>query len=224
MDWNIVFVEPIRVMLEKFAKFVPAFVGFLVVIVVGWLVAAAVKKLIIRALVLLKLDVLSGKIKFSEMLEKSGIKYTLSEIIGVAIYWIIIFITLTTAINTLGLTSISLITDRIILFIPNIIIAIFVFVLGLFLSLFLSSIVVTMSVNAGVSYAKLLGKIASATVIVFSTMIALEQLNIAASIINAVITIVFASIGLAFAIAFGLGSKDVVAKIMSDVVDKLKKK
>ncbi len=224
MDWNVVFVEPVKVMLGKFAQFVPTFVGFLLILLVGWLVAVVLKKVLVKILVFLKIDTLSGKVKLSEVLEKGGIKYTLSELIGIILYWIIIFITMATAINALGLTSVSSIMDRIVLYVPNIVIALFILVLGLFLSSFLSSVVVAMSVNAGISHANILGKITSTIVIVFSVMIVLEQLNIAAAIINAVITIVLASVGLAFAIAFGLGSKDVAAKAMSDLVDAFKKK
>lgn len=224
MDWNVVFVEPVKVMLGKFAQFVPMFVGFLLILLVGWLVAVILKKVLVKVLVFLKIDTLSGKINLSQLLEKGGIRYTLSEIIGIIFYWIIIFVAIATAINALGLTSVSSVIDRMILYVPNIVIAIFILILGLFLSSFLSSVVVAMSVNAGISQSVILGKIVSVTVIVFSAMIALEQLNIAAAIINAVITIIFASMGLAFALAFGLGSKDIAAKIISGIADKLKKK
>jgi len=224
MDWNVVFVEPVKMMLGKFAQFVPMFVGFLVIVLVGWLVAVVLKKVIVKVLIFLKLDTLSGKINLSQILEKGGIRYTLSEIIGIILYWLIIFVAIATAINALGLTSVSAIMDRIILYVPNIIIAIFILILGLFLSSFLSSVVVAMSLNAGISHANILGKIVSTIIIVFSVMISLEQLNIAAAIINAVITIILASIGLAFAIAFGLGSKDVASRVISDLVDSFKKK
>lgn len=224
MDWRVVFVEPVKMMLGKFAQFVPMFVGFLLILLVGWLLAVILKKVLVKVLVFLKIDTLSGKINLSQILEKGGIRYTLSEIIGIIFYWLIIFVALATAINALGLTSVSAVMDRIILYVPNIVIAIFILILGLFLSSFLSSVVVAMAVNAGISQANILGKIASTVIIVFSVMIAMEQLNIAAAIINAVITIIFASIGLAFAIAFGLGSKDIASKIISDMVDAFKKK
>ncbi|MFA5780454.1 MAG: hypothetical protein WC947_10010 [Elusimicrobiota bacterium] len=224
MDWNVVFVEPVKMMLGKFAQFVPTFMGFLLILLVGWLLAVVLKKVLVKVLVFLKVDMLSGKINLSQLLEKGGIRHTLSEIIGIIFYWIIIFVAIATAINALGLTSVSTVMDRIILYVPNVVIALFILIFGLFLSSFLSSVIVTMSVNAGISHANILGKVVSVIVIVFSAMIALEQLNIAAAIINAVITIIFASMGLAFAIAFGLGSKDLAAKIISDIVDAFKKK
>lgn len=224
MEWKAVFVEPVQMMLGKIAQFIPAFVGFLLIILVGWLIALVLKKFLVKILIFLKLDSLSGKVGFSKILEKAEIRFTLSEIIGVVFYWIVIFIALATAINALGLTSVSGIFDRMILFIPNVVVAIFVLVLGLFLSSFMDSVVVTACVNAGVTPAKILGKIVSVIVIVFSAMIALEQLNIATTIISAIITIIFASIGLAAAIAFGLGCKDMAAKWVNELVESLRKK
>ncbi|MDD5686996.1 MAG: hypothetical protein PHE88_04080 [Elusimicrobia bacterium] len=224
MDWGLVFVEPVKMMLGKVAQFVPIFIGFLVILLIGWIIAVALKNVFVKLLVFLKLDVLSGRIGFSKMLEKAEIKYTLSEIIGVIFYWIIIFIIIATAINALGLTSVSVILDSIILYIPNIIVAIFVLILGMFLASFLNSLVVTATSNAGVLQAKVLGKVVSIAVIIFTVVIALKQLKIDIQIINSVITILFASSGLAFAIAFGLGSKDVAAKLINELYDFLKKK
>ena len=170
MDWRVVFVEPVKVMLGKFAQFVPMFAGFLVIVLVGWLVAVVLKKVLVKVLVFLKVDTLSGKINLSQLLEKGGIRYTLSEIIGIIFYWLIIFVSLATAINALGLTSVSAVMERIILYVPNIIIAIFILILGLFLSSFLSSVVIAMSVNAGISQSNILGKIVSTIVIVFSVI------------------------------------------------------
>lgn len=224
MDWNAVFVEPVQMMLGKVAQFVPVFVGFLLILLAGWLIAVILKKILVKVLTFLKIDTLSGKIGFSKILEKAEIRYTLSEIIGVVFYWILIFIAMATAINALGLVGISTIMDRIILFIPNLIVGIFVLVLGLFLSSFLNSVVVTACVNAGVVQAKILGKIVSIAIIVFSVIIALEQLDIDTTIISMVITIIFASIGLACAIAFGLGSKDIAAKWINELTESLRKK
>ncbi|MBN1383569.1 MAG: hypothetical protein JW983_01640 [Elusimicrobia bacterium] len=224
MDWKAVFVEPINMMIGRVAEFVPVFIGFLLILIVGWLVALALKNLIIKILFFLKLGTLSGKVGFSKILEKAGIKYTLPEVIGIIFYWIVILITLTTAVNALGLTDVSGILDDIIRYVPNVILAAFILVLGLFLATFLSSIVVTACVNAGIIHARVLGKVVSIIIVIFSVIIAAEQLNIATEIINKIVTVIVASFGLAFAIAFGLGCKDIAAKWVNELVDSLKKK
>jgi len=211
-------------MLSKFAQFIPVFVGFLLVLLLGWLIASGLKKILVRFLVLVKLDSLSGKTGFSKLLENAGIKNTLSEIVGIIVYWIIIIITLSTAVNALGLANISNILDKIIIFIPNVIIAIIILILGLFFSTFLSSIVITACTNAGISQSKLLGKITSTIVIIFTIILAVQQLNLKIEIINSIITIIIASVGLAFAIAIGLGGKDIASKWIKDLDESLRNK
>ncbi|HAM38357.1 MAG: hypothetical protein A2474_02745 [Elusimicrobia bacterium RIFOXYC2_FULL_34_12] len=224
MDWKSVFWEPVMMMLSKFAQFIPVFVGFLLVLLLGWLIASGLKKILVRFLVLVKLDSLSGKTGFSKLLENAGIKNTLSEIVGIIVYWIIIIITLSTAVNALGLANISNILDKIIIFIPNVIIAIIILILGLFFSTFLSSIVITACTNAGISQSKLLGKITSTIVIIFTIILAVQQLNLKIEIINSIITIIIASVGLAFAIAIGLGGKDIASKWIKDLDESLRNK
>jgi hypothetical protein len=98
-----------------------------------------------------------------------------------------------------------------------------VLVLGSFLANFMAGIVRTAASNAGVSSAKLLGKITQAILIIFAVIIAIEQLNIATAFIAFAVNIILASIGLALALAFGLGCKDIAAKAMSDALNKIKK-
>lgn len=211
-------------MFSKVAQFIPVFIGFLLILLVGWLIASGLKKILIKFLILVKVDALSGKTGFSKVLENAGIKDTLSEIIGIVAYWIIVIITLSTAVNALGLANVSSILDRIILYIPNVIVAIFILILGLFSASFLNTIVTAASINAGILQANILGKIASTVVIVFSVIIAVEQLNLKIELINSIITIIIASLGLAFAIAFGIGSKDVATKLINELDESIRKK
>jgi small-conductance mechanosensitive channel len=75
-----------------------------------------------------------------------------------------------------------------------------------------------------VSQAKLLGKVVEVVVIIFAAVITLEQLGIAAKIIELTISIVLASLGLGVALAFGLGCRDLAAKYISDLIESLKSK
>jgi hypothetical protein len=97
-------------------------------------------------------------------------------------------------------------------------------ILGLFVATLLSNIVKTAANNAGLSQTKILGKTVEAVVVIFTIAIALEQLGIAAKIIELSITIILASLGLGLALAFGLGCRDLAGKFVSEFVDNLKSK
>jgi protein-S-isoprenylcysteine O-methyltransferase Ste14 len=114
--------------------------------------------------------------------------------------------------------------NRIVLYIPNIIVAIFILIIGMFMATLLRNIVKTAASNSGISHSNILAKIVEVVVLVFAVMVALEQLNIASRIIELVITVTLGSFGLAFALAFGFGCQDVAKKTVNDIIEKLKRK
>ena len=129
-----------------------------------------------------------------------------------------------TALNALGMTVAASLLDKVILYIPNVIAAVFILSLGIFFSSMVGTIVRTAASNAGISQAKTFGQLTQIVIMIFAVVITLEQLNIASSILNLAINIILASMGLALAIAVGLGSKDIAGKMMQDLVNKLKGK
>jgi hypothetical protein len=127
------------------------------------------------------------------------------------------------ALNVAGLTVAADLLQRITLFIPNIISAIFVLIAGMFIAVIVRGIVKTVANNAGISRANLLSKLAEVVIMIFAVAIALEQVQIGARVVELTISIVLASFGLGFALAFGLGCKDIVAKGVSEFIEKVKK-
>jgi len=221
MDWNLVVMEPIRTILTKASSFVGLLIAVIVILAVGWIVAKAVQKFLVRFLKLARMDVVADKAGVTTVLARGEIKYTLSELIGVLVYWLIMLIVFVAAINALNLTIAAELLDRIVSYIPNVVASIFILVLGMFISTLVSTFVSTTATNAGVPQAKLLGKVAQVVIIVVAIAMTLEQLKIASTVINLVIWIIMGAIGLASAIAFGLGCKDIAGKAVKDTVEKL---
>lgn len=224
MSWTVVLLEPIKTMLGQIGEFIMAILGVLAILAVGWVIARIVKRLVLKVLDIISLDKLCEQIKLGEILAKGGIKYSVSELIGVVSYWLVLLIALVIAINTVGLTAAADILNRIVLYIPNIIAAIFVLILGMFVATLLSSLVQAATANAGVVQSKLLGKIAEVITIIFTIAIVLEQLKIGAVIVERVLTILIGSLGLGLAIAIGLGCKDIIGDSVAAFIDKVKTK
>jgi len=195
----------------------------LIILVIGWLVSKFIKTAITSVLRALRLDDLSDRIELDALLAKGGIKSSLSELIGVIFYWLSLLVTFIVALNTVGLTFAPKMLDGIVGYIPNIIAAIFILVLAMFVATLLRNIIQTTANNAGVAKANLLAKIVEVAVIVFAVIIALEQLNIASKIIELTVSILLGSLGLAVALAFGLGCKEIAGKALGDLIDKIKK-
>ena len=223
-DWFLVLLKPAEALLAQVGQFVLKLLLVIAILIVGWVIAKLIKAVVAKLLATLRLDELASRIELDSILEKGGIKYSLSELIGVICYWVILLLNFVVMANTIGLTVAADLLNQVILYIPNIIATIFILVLGMFVATLLRNVVNTAATNAGLSQAKLLSKIVEIVIMVFAVLIGLEQLNIGAKIIELVVSITLGSLGLAFAIAFGFGARDAAEKIFADWVDALKKK
>ena len=199
------------------------FLTAVLIFVAGWLIAALIKTALVKVLKTLRLDSISEQARIAEFLSKGGIKHTLSEIIGIVLYWVIIVGVLISSLNILALTGVSDLLDRILRYLPNVLGAMIVLILGALVSALVASIVRTAAANVGFAQANLLSKVAQVAIIVFAVLIALDALHIASILLSAM-NIILGSIGLALALAFGLGCKDIAADFASNLIEKLKKK
>ena len=100
----IIVADPVKAMLIKVWSYVPAILGAIVILVVGWIVAKFVEAIVVRALKAARLDVVSDKAGLANMLAQGDIKWTLSELVGVMIYWVVILSVLASALSALNLT------------------------------------------------------------------------------------------------------------------------
>jgi hypothetical protein len=223
-SWQIVLLEPARVILAQIGQFLVSVLLVIIILILGWIVSGLVRTLVTKALRVIKIDDISDRIELDALLEKGGIGYSLSELIGTIFYWIGLLVSFMVAINAVGLTIAAELLNKVVLYVPNIIAAMFILVLGMFAATLLKNIVTTAANNAGLSQAKLLSKVVEVVVIAFVIFVAMEQLQIGIRITELTLSIILGSVGLGLALAFGLGCKDIAARTISDLIDKLKKK
>lgn len=223
-SWQIVLLEPARTVLSQIGQFLVNILLVLIILIIGWLISKLIRTIVTKALRAVKLDELSDRIELEALLEKGGISYSLSELVGIICYWLAMLVTFMVAINSIGLTIAADLLNKVVLYIPNVIAAIFILILGMFAATILRNIVLTAANNAGLSQGKILGKVAEVVIAIFAIFMALEQLNIGIRITELTLAIVLGAIGLGLALAFGLGCKDIAGKFVDDFVDKLKKK
>ena len=219
-----ILLEPARTVLAQISQFLVNILLVLIILVIGWVISKLVKTIVTRVLKVVKLDSLSERIGLDGLLSKGGMHYSFSELIGIICYWLVLLVTFVVAINAIGLPVAADLLSKVVLYIPNVIAAIFILILGMFIASLLRNIIQTAASNAGISHVNALGKIVEIMIIVFAIAIALEQLNIGAKIIELTVGILLSSIGLAVGLAFGLGCKDIAARHASDFIDKLKTK
>jgi len=205
------------------ANYLILLVGGLVLLVIFLIVAKVIEKAIVQVLKVARFDVLSEKAGIASILAKGEIKHTLSELIGMVVYWLFVLVFVIITLNVVGLKT-SGFLDQAVEYAGRVLISIFVLVLGLFFAALISSVVRTMASNAGMATAKNLGQISQIVIIIITVLTVLPMLGVRTFILDTAVVVVLASTGLALGLAFGLGSKDIAGKIMSELVDKWKKR
>ena len=219
------FLDPVKSMLTQVGNFVSALGAVILVLLVGWIIAKVIKNLIIRILDILQIDSYAERVGVDKILAKGGIKYSISELIGVLTYWVVMLISLVIAMSAVNLNQQAAgLLNTIVLYIPRVISAIFILVLGLFFASFVNSSVQTAAANTGIEQSTLFGHLAQAIIVVFAIDISLRQLQIDIGGIEHAFVIILGSVGLAFALAFGLGCRDIAAKLTQEFLNKLKAK
>ena len=215
--------DPIQLMWTKVVGFLPTLISLIVILLVGWVLAKLLQRVVVRFLKLARLDTVSEKSGIANVLLKGDISLTLSEIIGALVYWLFILIVILAAVNLLKLDVAAELLNNVILYIPRVIAALFILVLGIFLASIMATTIRTTAANSGVTQAKGLGRLTQVIIIVFTVIQALQQLNIDVTILNLIVQAAVGSIALGIAIALGLGCKDIVAKHVQSLIDSFKK-
>lgn len=219
---GIVCFESLGIFSGKFSQNIPNLVVSLVILVVGWLVAVVVEILISRGLGALGFNALCEKIKVTEILKKGNIKYTPAKLVSVLIYWIIVIGVILLSADALGITAVRNLLDKILAYIPNVIASILILIFGSLLSSFVGNIVETAAGNTNIPHSHLLGRIVKVVIVIFAITMAIEQLGIATAIVTSTFQIVLGAIGLAFALSFGIGCKDIAKDIIEKILKEFK--
>lgn len=211
--------DSVRAMLIRVGESLLRIGGALLILVVGWLIAKGVRAVVVKALKALPVDEFSRKFKVADFLQKGEVKYQLSELVGVSVYWVILLAFLLAVLDLLGLAAAAGLLERILSYVPQVVAGVLVLVLGLFFAAVVSGVVQTAAANAGVSQARGLGQLARATVIIFAVVVALEKF-LSSVVIQTAFNTVIMGVALAFGLAFGLGCKDIAGRAVSEFIQK----
>lgn len=220
IDWNVLVTDPLREMLTRIMAYLPVLLGALVIFVIGWVVAKAIKRIVEWLLKTLHFETLAEKSGVSAAMRKGDLKMTVSQIISGLVYWLIMIMVLVMVVNALGMPKASDILERLFAYIPRVIAALFVLVVAMFLATFVSGIVRTAAANAKLPHPELLAGISRWAIIVFAVTISLAQLGIAPMFVTTTFNILLGGIVLALALAFGLGGKDAAARYLNELKQK----
>ena len=213
-----IFVDSLNLFFSQFASYLPKVIGAIIILIVGWLLAKIIKYAAVKTLKLMRVNVLSEKAGIEKFLQDGGTKKPAVEIVGALFYWLIMLIVILAAFNALGLSVASELFNKVVLFIPNIIVGVLILIIGLFLAKFVSEVVLTYTKNIGFEHAVVIAGITQYAIIIFVVSITLTQLNIGEKIVTTAFQIFFGAICLALALSFGLGGKEWAQKTIDKYI------
>ena len=217
-----IFVASLTSFWTQLASFIPQLLAALVLLFLGWLFANLLRTGLVKLLDLIKFDELSLKTGIEAFLKQGNINISLSRLLANLVYWLVILVVIVTVANSLGLHAVAELFNRVVLYLPNIIVAILVLVFGILIARFINRLVFAYLNNIGVEGALTISTFSEYAVIVFVVFMALEQLQIGTQLLTAAFQIAFGAVGLALAIAFGLGGRDWAAGVIKKVTEKEK--
>lgn len=205
---------PVRALLHQTLGYLPRLALAMLVLIVGWLLAKAVRLGVIKALRALNFHVLSQRAGVDGFLQQGGTDKDLCAIVGWLAYLAAMLGTLIVAANGLGLTQVIDLLERVLLYLPRLAVALLVIVFGSYFARFAREAIGGYLRSAGISDADLLGKIAQYGVMAFVVLLAVDHLDIGGGLIQQTFLILLLGVVLALALAFGLGGRDRAAALL----------
>jgi len=207
----------------SFLTILPTVLGAIVIFAIGLILAYWLKRLISEVLKAVKLEKLSDSLGIDQYLKKAEIKLDLAGILAVFVQWIIILVFFLAAVDILGLSVVSEVLARVLSYIPNILAAALIFGAGYFVAGVVESVVRGAFASVDHEAAKPVAKFSRWVIVIVSFFAAVEQLQIARGLIATFFQGLTYTIVLVVGLSVGLGAKDVVAKILNDWYEKVKK-
>jgi hypothetical protein len=199
---------------ERLVAFGPNLLAMLVILAIGVLVATALRVLVRLALPLLGFDRFAARTGVTVVLQKGGITSPPSSVLATALAWGVLGLFLLLAIGALNLQIAMNLLGQAFAYLPQVLIAAAILVLGSLVSAFLRRSTLIAAVNAGLASARLLAGAVQAGLMALFAAMALEHLGLGRQVILVSFTVLFGGLVFALSLAFGLAGRDLARDLL----------
>ncbi|HEX6481996.1 MAG TPA: hypothetical protein VF043_24395 [Ktedonobacteraceae bacterium] len=207
-NWGVSIFNALSNAVNLILTFIPRVIGFLVILIVGLIVATVVAKAVTFLLRKVGFDRMANRVGLNRFEQRMGVSMDPAGLLGKIVYWFLILIFLVPATDALGLPSVSNILNTLVAYIPNVFVAILVLFLGTLAATFVADLVRGATATANIGNPSIFANVARWSIIGFAALVALEQLQIAPALINELFGAMVLAAAIAFGLAFGLGGQD----------------
>jgi hypothetical protein len=201
--------------LAMFLGAIPKVIGFVVILAIGWLIAGLLATAVAAVLRAVKFNDLAQRSGFAGFVQQMGIRTDAAGALASLAKWFVRLIVLVVAFDALGLPAVSQVLQQLLLWLPNLVVALVVLVLAGLAANAVHGLVRGATAQAGLGNPDLLATIARGAVWAFAVVIAVNQLGIATTLVNTLFMATVGALALALGLAFGLGGRETAAQIVS---------
>jgi len=222
LEWYSITYGTLLELWQWFLMSIPRVLGALIVLLLGWVFAIGIGRVITEILNRMKFNEIFEKTGWAEAFRKAELKVNLPEFFGAIVKWILVLVFLLAAVEILGFLQFAVFLTGVLGFLPNVIVAALIFVVATILADISQKITVASIERAKIGYARLTGLFVKWAILGFAILAILVQLGIAKELIIILFQGIVALLVISFGLAFGLGGKDIAAEILRELRGKLK--
>ena len=201
--------------LGTLVNFVPRLIGAVIILVIGWIIAGFVGKIVEKVLNKIGADRLTKQAGVDAFAQRAGVKdFTAGGILGTVATWWIRLMVLEVAADALGVAAVTKTLDSLVSYLPNIFVAVVLVLVGAYVAKLAKTAVSGAAQGAGLGSAQMLGTVAQSVVLVLFMIAALEQIHVAETLVNELTITALAIIAGSSILAFGLGGREAAAHLI----------
>jgi hypothetical protein len=201
---------------------VPAIIGALIILAIGWFIASLVARGVAALLRRVRFNDMAHRSGLAGFVNNTGVDTDAIGFVALISKWFIRLIALVVAFDALGLPAVSDTLRQFVLWLPSLVVALAILVIGGLAANGIHGVVRASATNADFSSPELLASVARGAVWAFAIVVAVNQVGIASELVSTLFTAVVAGLALALGLAFGLGGRDTAREIVHDVYDRLR--
>jgi len=212
--WGAALTTSLATALSLFLGAIPRIIGFLIILIIGWIIAGLLASAVAALLRAVKFNVLAQRSGFQGFIHNMGLRTDPSGLLADIVKWFVRLIVLVVAFDALGLPAVSTVLQQFLLWIPNLVVAMVILVIAGLAANALGDLIRGSTAQAGFSNPDLLATIARMAVWSFGIVVAVNQIGIAQTLVNTLFMGFIGALALAAGLAFGLGGRDTAGQIV----------
>jgi cytochrome b subunit of formate dehydrogenase len=196
---------------DQLLRVLPTFLGGLAILLAGYVFARLIERWTDALLKRLNFNRVAEAGGLSQAMDRTGTRLDPIHAVGKLLFWLIMLVVILLASTALGLTSINIMFGTMLSYIPTLIAAIVIVILGMIVGEFVRAIVLASA--GGMEGVPTLARLAKAAIVVIAIFMSLTQLGVAEELLTAAFTLVLGAIALAVGLAFGFGNRKLAGEI-----------